>query len=182
MIIKLYLASLLALPSILIPVLCELLPGKKKGKLVIWEWFSSFYLFGYLPVAEVLSGAYWEQLNCQRRHRLTWAGAGRANPVLYGNLAFTSSTFPWCTCSYCCSGDRTKSREPGYSLSLSPNRRVISPGSVCSLLYLALDLSLKHPQFQPLGKPGENRSPWLCLKAERMCCSHSWWKHPFCFF
>lgn len=32
MIIKLYLASLLALPSILIPVLCELLPGKKKGE------------------------------------------------------------------------------------------------------------------------------------------------------
>lgn len=59
---------------------------------------------------------------------------------------------------------------------------VISPGFVCSLLYLALHLSLKHPQFQPLGKPGENRSPWLCLKTESVCCSHSWWKHPFFLF
>lgn len=37
MVIKLYLASLLALPSFLIPVLGALLLGKKKGKLVIWE-------------------------------------------------------------------------------------------------------------------------------------------------
>lgn len=64
--------------------------------------------------------------------------------------------------------------EPGYSLSLSPNKRVISPGSVCSMFYLALDLSLKNPQFQPLGKHGENRSPWLCLKTETVCCSLNW--------
>lgn len=64
--------------------------------------------------------------------------------------------------------------ESGYSLSLSPNKRVIPPGSLCSLLYLALDLSLKHPQFQLLRKTGENRSPWLCLKTETVRCSLSW--------
>lgn len=71
-----------------------------------------------------------------------------------------------------------------YSLSPSPNKWVISLGSVCSLLYLALDLSLKHPQFpkKPLGKPGENRSPWFCLKTETVCCSLSWWKRPIFFF
>lgn len=171
MIIKLYLASLLALPSILIPVLCELLPGRKNGKLVIWEWFSSFYLFGYLPVAEVLSGAYWEQLNCQCRHRLTWAGAGRANPVLSGNLAFTSSTFPWCTCSYFCSGDRTKSREPGYSLSLSPNRSHIPRFCVLS----ALSCFASVPEASPISAL---RKAWwkqipLALPQDRKCVLQS---------
>lgn len=107
MTIKTSLASSLALPAYPL-FLPGLLPGWKKGKLVIWEWFSTFYLFDWLLVAEVLANAYHEQVNWQCRHRLYQASAGRTSPVFSGNLALTASTFPGCTCSYFYSGDVTK--------------------------------------------------------------------------